>query len=163
MDKMPILAVIFQGIPESIVVYCFGMAIVGEYINFKRILIASIITPFLMMFVRSVVPVFGIHIIIGIFILFILFWSLMKLDIKKAIISSILSMSILTLLEILIYSTLFKLVDTSYAQAYNNLFQRILLPYVVIISYTIITFLIYHFKLPLIKGKRINNEQEIFN
>jgi hypothetical protein len=156
MDKMPIIAVIFQGIPESIVVYCFGMAIVGEYINYKKVLIASIITPFLMMFVRSVVPVFGIHLFISVLIVFFFFFFLIKLSLNKSILSAIASMSILLIIETLIYPRLFQIFNSSYIQAFNDIYQRILFPYIVIIIYAIITFIIYKFKFSLIKGKRVN-------
>jgi hypothetical protein len=164
MDKMPIIAVLLQGIPESIVVYCFGMAIVGEYIDFKRILIVSIITPFLMMFVRSVVPVFGVHLFISVLIIFIMLWILLKLEYKKAILSSLLSFSILLLLETLILPIFFNKYETSYTQIFGDNMSRIFYGYPIIIIYAILIFIVYYFKLPLIKGSRVKlNEQKILD
>ena len=47
MDHMPILAVLFQGIPESIIVYCFGIVMAGEtnyVIKFKDCLYEAYVT-----------------------------------------------------------------------------------------------------------------------
>jgi len=78
MDRIPLVAVILDSIPESIIIFSLGMAIVGEYINFKKILIASIIGAFAMMFVRAYVPIFGLHSIIAIMVLFILSWKILN-------------------------------------------------------------------------------------
>lgn len=75
MDRMPLVAVIFDSIPESILLFSFGMAIVGEYINLKKILIAAIISAFTMMLVRAYVPIFGLHSIIAILVLLYCFGS----------------------------------------------------------------------------------------
>lgn len=154
MDQMPLLAVIFQGIPESLVVFSFGMAIVGEFLNWKKILICSLIVPFSMMFIRATVPVFGLHTIISAIIIFILFWKIIKLDIKKAIFSTLSSILILLLLEVFIAPIFFNLFNTSYPMAYQNTIERILFSYPGLIIYAIITYLVYYFKLSIFKGSR---------
>ncbi len=159
MDHMQLLAVIFQGIPESLVVFAFGVAVVGEYLNWKRILICAIIVPFLMMVVRAIVPIFGPHIVISLIVTFIFFWKIIKLDLKKAIFSSLLSMCILLLLEIFILPIFYNIWNTTLFETYNNTFQRILFPYPVLIIYAIFTFIIYKFKFALFKGDRVNTDE----
>jgi hypothetical protein len=154
MDKMPILAVIFQGIPESIVLFSFGIAIIGEYINFKKVLLISIVYTFLMMFVRSVVPIFGIHTVIALFIIALIYWKVIGIEIKKSILITILSVSTLILIETLMIPVIFNLFNTNYSQVLNNEIQRILYPLPVIMSFGLITFIIYKFNWSLIKGNR---------
>jgi len=77
MDQMPLSAVIFYSIPEEIILFSFGVTIVGEYINFKKIFIAAVLLAFTSMLLRACVP-FGLHSIIGILVLFVSFWKLLN-------------------------------------------------------------------------------------
>jgi len=37
LDQMPLVAVIIYSIPESVILFAFGMAIVGEYLFLKHL------------------------------------------------------------------------------------------------------------------------------
>jgi hypothetical protein len=156
MDKMPI-AVILQGIPETILLFMFGVAIVGEYINFKKILVISIIYPFIIMFIRSQIPnsLFGLHIVFALIVITIVFWKILNFKFTKSFISAFISLSFLILLETLINPILYNLFNTSLAQLLQNEnFKRLFYSIPVTIIYGITTYIIYKFKYSLIKGKR---------
>ncbi len=157
MDKMPLLAVILSSIPESIIVFSFGIAIVGERINFKRVLFAAIITAFSMMFIRRYVPYFGVHSIIGIVILFILFWKLLGLVAWKALIASLLSLTVLALLDDFILQAIFVLKDTTATEVMQDSYKRIIYTYPHLVVFGLITWIIYCKKWFLIKGSRVSN------
>jgi uncharacterized membrane protein len=154
MDKMPIISVLLQGIPESIVLFSFGIAIMGEYINIKKVLLVSVVYTFMIMSIRSIVPVFGLHTVIALFIIAIIYWKVIGIEIKKSILTTILSVSTLILLETIMIPIIFNLFDTNYSQALNSEIQRILCPLPVIMSFGLITFIIYKFNWSLIKGRR---------
>jgi hypothetical protein len=156
MDKMPI-AVILQGIPETILLFMFGVAIIGEYINFKKILIISIIYPFVIMFIRSLIPnsLFGLHIVFALIIINLIFWKVLNFNFKKSFISAITSLSFLILLEILVNPILYNIFNTSLARLLQNEnLQRLFFSLPVTILYALITFILYKFKWSLIRGKR---------
>ncbi|OPY56084.1 MAG: hypothetical protein A4E55_02226 [Pelotomaculum sp. PtaU1.Bin035] len=157
MDKMPLIAVIFQSIPEEIIVYSFGMAIVGEFINIKKVIIAAVITAFAMMFARNYIPYFGLHSIIVILILFILFWKLLGLKAWKALISALLSTTVLILLENFILQAIFYLKNISLTDILQDNFKRIIYTYPHLTIFGFGTWLIYHNKWFLIKGSRTSN------
>jgi len=157
MDKMPLAAVIFQSIPEEIIMYSFGMAIVGERINIKNIFIAAVITAFAMMFVREFVPYFGIHSIIAILVLFIIFWKVLGLKIWKALISSLLSLTILIILETFILQAILNLTHITLVEVLQDNVKRIIYGYPHLTIFGLITWFIYYKKWYLIKGSRVSN------
>lgn len=157
MDKIPLVAVIFQSIPEELIVYSFGMAIVGEYIHIKKIIIAAITTSIVVMFVRWFVPYFGIHSIIAILILFIMFWKLLGLKAWTALISALLSTTVLILLENFILQALLNLTHITLTEVLHDNFKRIIYGYPHLIIFGLGTWLIYYKKWFLIKGSRTTN------
>ncbi|MCG9968560.1 hypothetical protein L9W92_10895 [Pelotomaculum terephthalicicum JT] len=157
MDKMPLIAVLFQSVPEEIIVYSFGMAVVGEYINIKKITIAALITAFAMMFVRWFIPYFGLHSIVGMLILFILFWRYLGLEAWKAIISSLLSLTALILLDDFILQAILNLKHITLTEGFQNNFIRITYTYPHLVVFGLITWIIYYKKWFLIKGSRVSN------
>lgn len=161
MDKIPLVAVIFNSIPESIILLCFGIAIVGEHINFKKIFIAAVISAFAMMFVRWCVPYFGLHSIIGILFLFILFWKLLGLKAWKAIISSLLSLTVIILLDDFILFAVLKLKHITVTEFLQDNFKRIIYTYPSLAIFGLITWIIYYKKWFLIKGSRVSNVEYI--
>ena len=161
MDKMPLVAVILNSIPESILLFCFGIAIVGEYINFKKVFIAAVISAFTSLFVREYVPFFGLHTIIGLFVIFILFWKLLNLKAWKAIISSLLSLTILILLDGLILQAILNLKHVTLTEMLQDNFKRIIYTYPHLAIFGLITWVIYYKKWFLIKGSRVSNVEYI--
>lgn len=155
MDKMPIVSLIFQSIPESIILFSFGIAIMGEYINFKKILLAATISALISMLVRYVVIYFGFHTIIGVVVIFVLFWKILKLDAWKSIIASLLSLTILILLETFIMQFVFDICHTNLHDVLLNDYLRVLVTYPHLFLYGLITWFIYYKKLYIIKGNRI--------
>ena len=157
MDKMPLVAVIFNSIPESIILFCFGIAIVGERINFKKVFIAAIISAFISILVRELVPYFGLHSIIGLLISFILYWKYMGLKAWKAIISSLLSITFLILLDNFILVAILNLKHITLEEWLQDNFKRIIYTYPSLAILGVITWIIYYKKWFLIKGSRVSN------
>ncbi|MDF9407804.1 hypothetical protein L7E55_05430 [Pelotomaculum isophthalicicum JI] len=157
MDKMPLVAVIFQSIPEEIIMYCFGMAIVGEYININKIVIASTITSFAMMFARWFVPYFGLHSIIGVLLLLLFFWKFLGLKWWKALVSSLLSVIVLLLLETFILQAILNLKHITAVEMLQDNLKRIIYFYPHLTIFGLGTWFIYLKKWSLIKGSRVGD------
>ncbi|MHB1043697.1 MAG: hypothetical protein ACYC0Q_12795 [Eubacteriales bacterium] len=157
MDKMPLVAVLFNSIPESIILFSFGIAIVGEHINIKRVFIAAVISAFTSMFVREFVPYFGLHSIIGVLVVFILFWKLLGLKGWKALISSLLSLTVLILLEIFLLQAILNLNHITLSELLQDNFKRVIYTYPHLAIFGLFTWLIYYKKWFLIKGSRASN------
>lgn len=157
MDKMPLVAVLFNSIPESIILFSFGIAIVGERINIKRVFIAAVISAFTSMFVREFVPFFGLHSIIGVLVIFILFWKLLGLKGWKALISSLLSLTVLILLEIFILQAILNLKQITLSELLQDNFKRVIYTYPHLAIFGLFTWLTYYKKWFLIKGSRASN------
>ncbi|KJS17463.1 MAG: hypothetical protein VR69_05025 [Peptococcaceae bacterium BRH_c4b] len=161
MDKMPLVAVIFNSIPESIILFCFGIAIVGERINIKKVLIAAVIDAFVMMLIRWFVPYFGLHSIIAVFVYFVLFRKLIGLKAWKSIISSLLSLTALILLDDFILFAILELENITVTEVMQDNFRRIIYTYPSLAILGLITLVIYFKKWFLIKGSRVSNVEYI--
>ncbi len=158
MDKIPLAVILFQSIPESIILFAFGIAIVGERIYFKKIFLAAVISAFVSMLVRWIVPYFGFHSIIGIFVVFILFWKLLDLKAWKAIISSLLSLTFLILLDGFILQAILKLKNVTVTELFKeDALRRVIYSYLHLFVFGLITWIIYYKKWFLIKGSRVSN------
>lgn len=160
MDRMPLLAVIFYSIPESVILFSFGVAIVGEYINFKKVLIAAIISAFTSMLVRIYVPIFSLHSIIGILVLFVLFCKLLNLKPWKAIISSLISLMVLILLDTTILPIILKTQNLTVEELWKDNFKRIIDFYPVLVIYGSMTWFLYSKKIFLIRGSRVGSDDK---
>lgn len=163
MDRMPLLAVILYSIPESVILFSFGVAIIGEYINFRRVLVASVISAFTSMLVRAYVPYFGLHSIIGIFVLFVLFWKLLNQIPWKAIISSLMSLMVLMLLDTTISPIILKVQNLTLEESWKDTFKRIIDFYPGLLIFGLMTWFLYSKKIFLIRGSRVGNDHEYNN
>lgn len=159
MDRMPLVAVIFYSIPESMLLFAFGMAIVGEYINFKKVFIAAVISAFSSMLLRSLVPI-SLVTIIGILILYVLFWKLLNLKPLKAIIASLISLMVLASLETIILPIILKTQNLTLEELWKDNYKRIIYPYSSLIVYGLMTWFLYYMKIFLIRGSRVSNDDE---
>ncbi len=160
MDQMPLSAVIFDSIPESILLFSFGMAVVGEYINFKRIFIAAIISAFTSMLIRAYVPIFGLHTIFGIAVLFVLAWKLLNLKPWKAIIASLISLMALLMLDSTILPILLKAENLTVEEVLKDNYRRIIYPVPSFIIFGLMTWFLYSRKKFLIRGSRVDSNQQ---
>jgi len=158
MDQMPLSAVIFNSIPESILLFSFGMVIVGEYINFKKIFIAAVISAFTSMLIRAQVPIFGLHSIIGTLVLFVLFWQLLNLKPWKASISSLTSVITLLLFDTTILPIILKAKNMTIEEVLKDNYRRIIYPAPHLMIYGLITWFLYSRKIFLIRGSRTGND-----
>ncbi len=163
MDRMPLAAVILYSIPESIILFSFGVAIVGEHINFKITFIAAVISAFTSMLVRAYVPYYGLHSIIGILVLFVLFWKLLNLKPWKAILSSLISLMMLMLLETIISPIILNAQNLTLEELWKDNFKRIIIFYPGLFIYGLITWFLYNRKIFLIRGSRVGVDDKYYN
>ncbi len=139
--------------------FAFGMTIVGEYINLKKIFIATIISAFSSMLFRTLAP-FGLHSILGISILFLLSWKLLNLTPLKAIISSLFSFMVLALLDTMIVPIILKAENLTLVELWKDNYKRIIYGYPPLIVYGLITWFLYSKKIFLIRGSRVGNDYD---
>lgn len=99
MDIVPLYTLIFYSIPESILIFCFGLVLLKIEINWHLVIIATVLSVTASYFARLLPLPYGFHTILGAIIVFALFVFIFKLDIRRAIIVSIVSICFLVALE----------------------------------------------------------------
>ena len=150
MDKLPLMVLIFYSIPESILIFTYGQILLGYSLKIRPILLASVISAVASYFARLLPAPYGVHTLIGLFIIFILFKLMCKLPTKQSFIASAVSLGTLLALDNSIFyfvQIIFKI--TLQDLLHQTPLMRLLFLYPVIIVWALITLFIYKKKLSL--------------
>jgi len=130
MDRMPIHAVIFQSIPESIIILCLGLACIGIRPDFRKVLPAAILSSMVSWLVRGLPLPFGLHSIIGLVTIISLFLVFFKTGFLKAIVAALFALSSLLATEALLVPVVTKLIGISgFTEAWDNSVYRVVLAF----------------------------------
>lgn len=103
MDKMPLVAVVCQSFPESVILLTLGLTLMGVPLRWKRIILAAVICTAISCFVRSLPLPYGIHTIVYLVVMCALFIVFFRSPLQMAATASLLSILTLLVLEILFY------------------------------------------------------------
>lgn len=155
MDKMPFVNLILQSIPESILLLLFGLGLFKHPFKISRVFIGAVISAAISYFIRSLQLPYGIHAGIGVIVLTLVFWLIIRMDIGDSLVASLGSLTTLGIIEVFllpIQTHLFGL--QSFDQAWPNAQLRLIMatPELVIFSY--IVYLLNKGNLPFQKFKR---------
>lgn len=99
MDRMPLLSVIFQSIPESIIIIYLGLASIGIRPNFRKVLPVGLLSSVASWIVRELTLPFGLHSLFGLAIITFLFIIVFKAEPLIAILGAIFAISSLLAVE----------------------------------------------------------------
>lgn len=156
MDHMPLLSLLLYSFPESLILFSYGFVLMGR--NFKKnpIILASIISVLLSYLVRGLPIPFGVHTLIGVLIICILFIVICKFPVKQGIIASLAGLATLTALEnIILYliqvATGWSIPDMLAKGAWVRSF----IGYPQLMAWVLLTYFLYKRKLTLVGGERI--------
>lgn len=143
MDKMPLISLILYSIPESYLIFTFGLIVIGQKTHFSKIILPSIISALASLFVRMAPLPFGIHSIIGVFIVFILFKIAFQLSIRQAILATITSFATLLAIETAFTYILELNLHLRLQEIWKDPILRTFLPWPQLIIYSILAILLY--------------------
>ncbi len=101
MDKMPFLAVLLQSFPESILLFSLGCAVWGMKLNFKKIIPAAAISALVSWGIRALPFPFGVHSLIGLILLTILYLFIFKMPAIEAVVATFFSLGSLCTIEVI--------------------------------------------------------------
>lgn len=142
--KIPLIALILQGIPEQIAVVTLAFVIAKISIDWKKISLIGIILA-LSSYVLRLFPItFGIHTIVLIALLFIFLIKLNQINLNVALVASLISFLALIITETICIKILMFLFNITSAAIISNTVIRILtsLPQVLIIF--LLAYVIYN-------------------
>ncbi|SHE59825.1 hypothetical protein SAMN02745218_00563 [Desulfofundulus australicus DSM 11792] len=140
MDKMPLIALIFQSIPESILILTLGLTLMGVEIKWQRIIPAAVISSLCSYFVRELPIPYGVHTLIGIIAIAVLVHIFFKTSIPIAICVAMIGIVILATVEMLLCPLLLFLMGKTITEIWESKTLRILLAIPELIVLALITF-----------------------
>ncbi|MBM7854673.1 ribose/xylose/arabinose/galactoside ABC-type transport system permease subunit [Desulfohalotomaculum tongense] len=148
MDKMPLLAIIFYSVPESYLIFIYGLVIIGEKVDFKRVTTAVLTSVVASYFVRLLPFPFGIHTLIGVIVVFIIFSLVLKVSYKYSLVVTIVSLGTLISLEnISLYFIEYKLNIGNLTELWSDTVLRILTGWPHLIIWALIILFLYKKKI----------------
>ena len=125
--KIPVLALILQGIPEQIAVATLAFVIAKIPLQWKRIVLIGVLLAFSSYVLRLFPITFGIHTIVIIGLLFILLVKIAKGNLNTALTASLLSFLGLIIAETVCLSILMPLFGVTSEMLFSNITIRVLI------------------------------------
>jgi hypothetical protein len=126
MDKMPLVALIFQGIPECIVYIALGSTLAGAPLRRPKVVAAGVILALVLYFVRSLPLPYGVHTLTGVITAWLLIFLFFRTPPLVAATASLLTGTFLLCLEIILFP-LAAATGSSLREIWNRPALRILL------------------------------------
>ncbi|SKA00016.1 hypothetical protein [Selenihalanaerobacter shriftii] len=157
-DPMKVLCGI---LPESLLLVYVGLGLINIKLSIRNYIKITILYTIGLLVVRYILNFAGIHILILCLFLSLLFKIIAKVDWNLAIISSLLSLILLLLGEVLVYSKLLTYFGISIKEFLNsnNLILFNLIIFVTKVPLLICAFLIYFFEVNLLNSVGDSNAQ----
>ena len=125
--KIPFIALILQGIPESVAIVTLSFIIAKIPFYWKRIVIIGLIMAFTSYFIRLFPVTFGIHTVLIIGLEFLLLVQIGKGNINASLIASIISSLAIIIVETVSLITLMPLFGVTSDELVTNTATRILM------------------------------------
>ncbi|MGI6451024.1 MAG: hypothetical protein ACOX3R_12360 [Desulfitobacteriia bacterium] len=140
--EIPLLAFIFQGIPEHIAFVTFSFALAKITLKWSKIISFGVILAFITYFIRMLSPTFGVHTIIVMGMLFIFLVQTCDVTIITALRTALLAVLTLIITETTSLYLLTRLFDKSYEMLNENIVERIVLTWPQILILFLLSFII---------------------
>lgn len=137
--SIPIIVLIFQGIPEQIAVALLAFTIAGISFKWLEAIFLGTTLAIVAYLIRLLPVTFGVHTVILICFLFFYLSLIKKIDLSRAILSTLLSFLLLLFCESLIVPIIMHFLDISRTDLLINNKLRILvtLPHVFILYFLV--------------------------
>lgn len=145
--KIPLIALILQGIPETIAVATLAFVIARIPLEWKKLVLIGVILAFTSYVLRLFPITFGIHTILSIGLLFILLIKLGRSNINTALISSLLSYLAIIITETVCVSILMPLFGVTSDVLFTNTKVRILISYPQVLVMFMLSFVVYKIRI----------------
>ncbi|WP_406678236.1 hypothetical protein [Moorella sp. ACPs] len=128
MDVMPWTALIFQSIPEEIILVTLGLALVDEYPRMKGIVVVGVIVAVFSFFFRHLPLGFGVHTLAGILVLGLTMLLVLRVDFFKGLMAAFLGMLALGIVEGISIPFIFYITGIPFEIAVRDPWLRVLFP-----------------------------------
>lgn len=139
MDRMPLLALIFQSIPESVIILTLGLTLMGIELKWKRIIPAAMLSSLASYFVRELPIPYGLHTFIGIIIITLLVLLFFRISLVIALNVALVGIVSLALVELLYWPFLLLITNHNITAIWHSQTLRILAAVPELVTLSLIT------------------------
>ncbi|MEW6275551.1 MAG: hypothetical protein AB1556_10645 [Bacillota bacterium] len=139
MDKMPLTALVFQSIPESIILFALGLTLMGVPLRWKRIVPAAVILSLISYFVRGFPLPYGTHTLVHLFAMCALLIIFFRTTLPAAATGALLSLVTLGIIEIILWPIIFLITGRGIKEIWTQPVLRVLVPLPELILFGFVT------------------------
>lgn len=155
MDNMPWQALVFQSIPEGIILVSLGLGLLGYFPPFRYVVIIGVTISILSFFIRQLPFVFGIHTLLYILLLALLLKiSFKKIEWWRAIAVGFLGTIIVGLVEGISTPLMLRITGLNLSYVLHDPWLRVLFPLPNEIVLGALAYLIWSRRLSLLATER---------
>jgi|AGTN01.1.fsa_nt_gi hypothetical protein len=159
MDNMPLIAVFFQSIPEEMVLFSLASVLLGLKMQWKRIIMAAVISAFAAYFVRHLPIYFGFHYFIGLVVNGMLIYYFFHKNYFYSFCTALIVLGCLFMAENIITRPIIIMLGyIHYQDIWDNTLLRIIIPYPSLIVLCIITWILKVKKYSIFGQRKNGNE-----
>jgi len=143
--RIPLLALIFQGIPESIAIYALAFVIAKIPVQWTKIGVIGLLAAICSYIIRLLPITFGVHTIVLIGLMFFILIQIGKVSVLTSVKASLISYLLLILVETICMTSILFITGISIQSFHHSVIIRILttLPQVFVLF--LITYIIHRF------------------
>jgi len=158
MDKMPVIAVLLQSLPESLIIIILGLTLIGQRLVYSKIAVIAFLSAGASYLARYIPLPYGIHTVLGVFILTFLLILVYKIRPKMAFVGALLAIASLITTQLLVSSFVLYIAGLTVSQVLNSTFLRIVIPIPEQLVLALITVLCVKYKFSFVKDNSVQEE-----
>ncbi|MGB9858885.1 MAG: hypothetical protein ACPLQP_02980 [Moorellaceae bacterium] len=154
MDYMPWQALVFQSIPEGIILVSLGLGLMGVLPPFRKVVVIGTVISLLSFFLRRLPVIFGVHTLLYILLLALLLKiGLRDMEWWRSIAAGLLPTIILGLVEGVSTPLMLRLTGMDLTRVLHDPWLRVFFPLPNEILLGVLAYLIWRYRLSLLSGK----------
>ncbi|MBC7347793.1 MAG: hypothetical protein H5U00_10165 [Clostridia bacterium] len=158
MDRMPLLALFLQSMPEEFIVIALGLLLVGYRPPLARLVPVAVLSATASYFIRALPFPFGVHTLIFVAVTVVLVWLILRITWRRAVLAVLLGVTLLALVEGIAIPVITGLTGLSMAQVMSSTWLRILVPWPHMASLGILAWCCWRYRWSLVQAGREEDE-----
>lgn len=151
MDNMPVSSVLLQSLPEGLIIIALGLVLIGQKLWPGKIIMIAALSALAMFLIRRLPLIFGLHTIIGVFVLTILLILIYKVRPKMAFAGALLAIAGLITTQLLVSSVVLYITGLTVQQVLSSTVLRVIVPIPEELVLALITLLCIKYKFSFVQ------------
>lgn len=158
MDRMPLLALFLQSMPEEFIVIALGLLLVGYRPPLARLVPVAVLSATASYFIRALPFPFGVHTLISVVVIVALVCLILQLSWRRAVLAVLLGVTLLALGEGVTIPLMTSLTGIPMEQVVASTWLRIVFPLPHLVPLAVLAWCCWRYRWSLVQAGREEDE-----